>query len=100
MGKTKSTTTPDVVISGNESKKKLDDDFYQALQDRLDNIHTMASDFRCYALYRVDSYYKQKELSIVSPMLVWKWLTAGQMQDALDHFKETATRCNPENRPT
>lgn len=91
LARTKSATSPDVTS---------DDELYKKLHASLDAIHTMASEFRCYALHRVDYYKRQKEQSIFSPMRAWKWLTNAQKQDALDHFEETAKRCNPQNRPT
>jgi hypothetical protein len=99
LARIKSAATPEVVSDG-VSYKILDEALYVKLHERLDHIHTMASEFRCYALYRADYYKQQREQSIFSPMLIWTSLTGGQRQDAIRHFQDTAKRCSPENRPT
>jgi hypothetical protein len=74
------------------------DDYHRQLEDRLSDIATMATQLRCYALHRVDYYNNLKEQSIISPYLVWKWLTNGWKKDAQKHFRDTAMLCDPERR--
>jgi hypothetical protein len=77
-----------------------DDALSGQLKQKLGDIKTMANEFRCYALRRIDYYNRQKERSILSPVSLWKWLANSQKQEALVHFNETAEQCNRENRPT
>ena len=91
LARTKDGTNPDL---------SSDKEFDKKLHARLDHIHTMGSELRCYALHRVDYYIKRKEASIVSPASIWRWMTDGDKRDALAHFEETAKHCSPQNRPT
>jgi hypothetical protein len=59
----------------------------------------MANEFRCYALRRIDYFNRQKELSIISVKLLWRWANHAKKEDAFQHFEETASRCSPERRP-
>lgn len=64
----------------------------------LGDIRTMANEFRCYALRRIDYYNRQKERSIISIPFLWRWITKAHKKDANEHFETTAERCRPEKR--
>lgn len=91
LARTKDGTNPDLAS---------DREFDKKLHARLDHIHTMGSELRCYALHRVDYYIKRKEDSIVSPASLWSRLTDGERRNALAHFEAVARHCSPQNRPT
>jgi hypothetical protein len=82
---------------------KVADGFDSKIEDatrkRLGGVYTMANEFRCYALRRIDYFNRQKELSIISVKLLWRWANHAKKEDAFQHFEETASRCSPERRP-
>jgi hypothetical protein len=76
---------------------KYDEGSVKKIRDSLGDLHTMANEFRCYALRRIDFYKRQKEKSIVNLRRVIERLVNIQKMDekseATAHFSVTAERC-------
>jgi hypothetical protein len=72
---------------------KFDDAAAIKLSSSLGDLHTMANEFRCHALRRIDFYKRQREKSILSPRLVLDRLINTRKRDAEEHFTTTAQRC-------
>jgi hypothetical protein len=62
----------------------------------LDDITSLANQFRRYALRRIEYFNHQKEVVIVSPATVVRWLTNEQQRSAKDHLVKTKQRCDLE----
>jgi hypothetical protein len=73
---------------------RFDDVAASTLTKSLGDVHTMANEFRCYALRRIDFYKRQREKSILSPRLVLDRLVNTRKSDAEEHFTTTAARCS------
>jgi hypothetical protein len=69
------------------------------IKGQLDALLAMANEFRCYAHQRIHYYHRQRELAIFSILYVWRRLTDVPKTDALKHFEDTASYCNPQKRP-
>jgi hypothetical protein len=74
---------------------KFDDANAGKITKSLGDLRTMANEFRCYALRRIDFYKRQREKSILSPRLLLDRMVKTKQSDALEHFTTTATRCSP-----
>ncbi len=84
-------------LSGNDLTRDQDKANFNR---RLGILGSMANQFHCYALQRVDYYKRQKRRSILSPRSVWNWLAEHRKNAAVDHFKHTSEWCNPNNQST
>lgn len=71
----------------------IDDTTMRNAEDHLSAIDLMSNVFRCYALRRIEYYYGQKALAILSPSSVYQRIVNWRKQLALDQFKSADQQC-------
>jgi hypothetical protein len=71
----------------------INDSVAKTATSNLEHLMSMANEFRCHALLRIEYYNSRKSEAIVSPLSVIRWLNNTQVQSATNHFAATERRC-------
>jgi hypothetical protein len=72
---------------------KVDPAVEKQASGNLDHLISMANEFRCYALLRIEYFNSRKTEAIISPNSAWRWLNGEQARSAGKHLKYADERC-------